>query len=130
MTDPSLGVTPCPADPLLRRRCTRRHSWGEIGLDTGHFCTYSNNMTITDGYEALSAVSSTIHERGNGFPDVGDFVAGNDGEVYRVVALDSRIHTSTPGANNYIYGTVEMADWADVTDRTEPKCSAVIGGIT
>jgi hypothetical protein len=67
-----------------------------------------------------------ISERGNGLPDVGDYVAGDDGEVYEVVALETLIHTGGPGAGNYVYGDVELADWADVTDDTEPRCSAEV----
>lgn len=72
-------------------------------------------------------VAATIHEHGNGLADVGDFVAGDDGEVYRVVELTGPIHTGgRPGASNYMHATVELADWDEVSDDEEPTCSAVI----
>lgn len=69
-----------------------------------------------------------IKEHGNGFPDVGDYVAGDDGEVYRVVSIDlGAIQTGrSPGASSWVRATVELADWDDVDDDTEPTCSAVI----
>lgn len=79
-------------------------------------------MSITQ-----SAIKATIHERGNGLASVGDYVSGDDGEVYRVASLDSRIQTGrNPGAGNWQYASVELADWSDVTDDTEPTCSATI----
>lgn len=71
-------------------------------------------------------VRAKISECGNGLPDVGDYVAGDDGEVYTVTALSGPIHTGAPGVGNYIYGSVELADWSDVDDDNEPQCSATI----
>lgn len=72
-------------------------------------------------------LNATIQERGAGFPDVGDFVAGDDGEVYRVVNLTGRIHTAEhAGAANYRHAEVSPASWQDVDDDNEPVCSAVI----
>ena len=69
----------------------------------------------------------TIHERGNGFPEVGDYVAGDDGEVYRVSSIRGRIHTGQScGDANYVHATVELADWDDVDDLSEPVCSATL----
>jgi hypothetical protein len=42
-------------------------------------------------------MNATIHERGNGFPKVGDYVPGSDGELYLVKSM-GRIHTGAPGA--------------------------------
>lgn len=75
---------------------------------------------------ATKKFRATIHERGNGLADVGDFVAGDDGEVYRVVSLTGPIHTGPSGVANYMYATVELADWDDVTDD-EAMCSAIVG---
>lgn len=64
-------------------------------------------------------IRATIHERGNGFPDVGDHVAGDDGEVYRIVAQpNTRIHTGQQGsgASNYMYAEVELSDWDQVSE--------------
>jgi len=73
------------------------------------------------------SIKATIEERGNGFPDVGDYVAGRDGEVYRLVSRGSHIQTQAPGAPNIIPEcTVELADWSDVDDDTAPVCSAII----
>lgn len=74
----------------------------------------------------MTTLEATIHERGNGFPDVGDFVAGDDGEVYTVVELVGPIHTAAAGCSNYVHATVELAAWSDVTDDTEPVCSCVL----
>lgn len=71
-------------------------------------------------------MNATVHERGNGLPDVGDFVAGDDGEVYVVTALIGPIHTGRPGVANYMHAEVELADWRDVDDDNEPTCSAVL----
>lgn len=69
-------------------------------------------------------MEATIYERGNGLPDVGDYVSGDDGEVYVITSLASTIHTSPRG--NFVYGCVKLADWTDVTDDNEPTCSAVV----
>lgn len=71
-------------------------------------------------------MDAAIYERGNGLPDVGDFVAGDDGEVYTVTRFRGPIHTSGAGGGNYIYGEIELADWSDVDDDNEPLCSAVL----
>jgi hypothetical protein len=70
---------------------------------------------------------ATITERGNGFPDVGDLVPGDDGELYRVCSFEGPIHTDRPGAGNYRYATVELADWSDTeSDDDVQPCSATI----
>ena len=73
------------------------------------------------------ATKATISERGNGFPDVGDYVSGDDGEVYVVTAIPSgRIETHGSGAANTIDAEVALADWSDVDDDSEPVCTAII----
>lgn len=73
------------------------------------------------------AVAAALVERGNGFPGVGDYVAGDDGEVYVVVSLGTVIHTGQPGSSAWIDGTVRLGDWGDVTEETEPTCVAFVG---
>lgn len=70
----------------------------------------------------------TINECGNGLPDVGDYVPGNDGNLYRVVSLDSRIQTGRPGQGNWIRATVELADWDDCDEGDESDAQAVLDG--
>ena len=71
---------------------------------------------------------AVIHERGNGLPDVGDYVAGDDGEVYEVVELTGPVQTGrSAGAGNWIRGRVQLADWRDVDDDNEPVCSCTLG---
>jgi hypothetical protein len=72
-------------------------------------------------------LKARIEERGNGFPRVGDFVAGNDGQVYRVVSISDRVQVpARRDMSNYLYGEVEAAEWVDVTDATDPVCSCRI----
>lgn len=71
----------------------------------------------------------TIEEQGNGFPVVGAYVQA-DGEVYRVVAMGSRIETQGPGRGNRVPGCeVEEADWSDLGVDEEPHvCGVVLSG--
>ena len=72
---------------------------------------------------------ATIHERGNGWAAAGDYVAGDDGELYRITSIEGPIHTGGCGAGNYVYAMVEWCDWADITDEEADNmvCSATIG---
>lgn len=75
----------------------------------------------------MSNVKATISERGNGLPDVGDYVVDlESGEVYRVVELVGRIQIGENGSGNYIHAVLTHADWSDVDEDNEPQCSAVI----
>jgi hypothetical protein len=59
-------------------------------------------------------MKATIVERGNGFPGVGSYVPGDDGKLYEVISLDSRVNIGVrPGASNWMLATVELADWND-----------------
>jgi hypothetical protein len=50
-----------------------------------------------------STVAATIYEAGNGFPDTGDYVQGDDGNLYQVIELGPRIMTgSRSGESNHI----------------------------
>jgi hypothetical protein len=73
------------------------------------------------------ALEVTIHERGNGFPGVGSYVPGSDGNLYRVSEIYGRIHTGQPGEDNYVNAVVEEADWGDVDsdDDVFPACASV-----
>ena len=73
-------------------------------------------------------ITATIYEGGNGFPDAGEYVAGDDGEVYLVIDIGAgRILTGRSGEGNRIEDVVvELADWADVDDDNEPVCSAIV----
>ena len=58
-------------------------------------------------------MQAKIHERGNGFPDTGDFVPGNDGVLYLVTGGSSGpIQTGHP-FGNWLLVEVEEADWTD-----------------
>lgn len=70
----------------------------------------------------------TIEERGNGFPGIGDYVAGDDGQMYLITGMASHIHTGqASGCSNYVYATVEMADWDDVDENFESCGIAIVG---
>lgn len=69
---------------------------------------------------------ATIEEQGNGFPVVGAYVQV-DGDVYRVVAMGSRIETQGPGRGNCVPGCeVEEADWSDLDADEEPHVCGVV----
>lgn len=73
------------------------------------------------------ATKCTIEERGNGFPVVGDYVPGDDGELYRVVELDHSIQTGNgSGSANWVRAEVELADYDDVDEDDIEDCSAII----
>ena len=74
----------------------------------------SENTTQQAGER--TQLSAQIEERGNGFPSVGEFVPGDDGELYEIVELNTRIHTHGPGAGNTLFAEVVLADWDDVEE--------------
>jgi hypothetical protein len=76
--------------------------------------------------EAPGVLTGKVQERGNGFPEVGDFVAGADGDVYRVQAFEGPIHTGPAGSPNWLWAKLAPALWCEVTDDTEPKCTVVL----
>ena len=66
----------------------------------------------------ISEYNATIIEQGNGLPDAGEYCSGG-GSLYRVIRT-SRIHTGDrPGAGNYVYAEVELADYADCSEEDE-----------
>lgn len=66
-------------------------------------------------------MNATISERGNGFPSAGDYVPGDDGELYQVLSIGSRIHTEPGGSGgaNWVTAQVELADWSDCDNSAE-----------
>lgn len=76
-------------------------------------------------------MKATIHEMGNGLPEVGDYVAGADGSatyLYRVESIDSRIQTSAKGSGgaNWVFATVEQVDWSDCAEGDEFPARVVV----
>lgn len=65
------------------------------------------------------SLEATISERGNGFPDVGSYVPGDDGNLYRVVATGCIFTGNSPGVSNYMCAQVDEADWSDVDSDDE-----------
>ena len=43
-----------------------------------------------------------------------------------ITELRGPIHTGAPGEGNYMHALVELANWDDVDDDSEPTCSARI----
>jgi hypothetical protein len=78
--------------------------------------TEIKTMSNVKGTKKIEAI---VSERGNGFPDVGAYVPGDDGGLYRVLSFSGPIHTGPSGASNYIHATVELADWDDCEDGEE-----------
>jgi len=73
------------------------------------------------------SMKATIEERGNGFPTAGDYVPG-DGQLYRVVSIDTRIETgSAAGCANWVRATVEEAEWDDCPEGEEYPASVIVG---
>ena len=61
--------------------------------------------------------NAELVEQGNGLPPRGLYVAGDDGELYEVIAVDSTIHTGqSPGMGNWCRANVKIADWSDVEE--------------
>ena len=69
-------------------------------------------------------MQATITERGNGFPAAGDYVPGDDGELYRVVGIGSRIQTGRAGQGNWVTAEVELASWSDCDE--DEVCEALV----
>jgi len=68
-----------------------------------------------------------IIEQGNGLAGAGEYVAGDDGQVYVITdELGGRIRTGPAGCGNRYDALVELAHWSDVSDDDEPYCSATI----
>lgn len=73
------------------------------------------------------SIKATIEERGNGFPDVGDYVSDSDGNLYEIIYTDNNISTNPPHGNS-ISALLERADWSDLDEDEEPHESLAILG--
>jgi len=72
-------------------------------------------------------INATIIERGNGMPDVGTLVPGNDGNLYRIETSIGHIQTGGPGEGYRMAVTVSLADWSDAeSDDDVYPCTCVI----
>ena len=77
----------------------------------------------------MNNYNARVLEQGNGFPNVGDYAPGTDGELYRITRM-SRIHTgNSSGASNYVYAVVELADWGDCEEGDESTCQVAFTGL-
>jgi hypothetical protein len=75
----------------------------------------------------MSIISATVIECGNGFPGIGDYLPGDDGKLYRVDEVTSRIQTDQPRWGYYVFANLEEAHWDDVnSDDNLYPASAVI----
>lgn len=76
----------------------------------------------------MTNANATITERGNGLPDPGDYVPGDDGELYVVVSLDGQIQTGGASEGNWVRATLELADWHDIAEDDDVfPASATLG---
>jgi hypothetical protein len=104
-----------PADPRNGRdEIAENEAWDALGYAP---------VKHDDG-----SVPCTIEERGNGFPDVGAYVPGDDGELYRVTALIGRIQTggSGTGRSNWIHAKAVLANWSDCSEEDEFPAQLVV----
>lgn len=74
----------------------------------------------------IEGTEATIYERGNGFPDVGDYVPGDDGELYRIVSMDTNIRTGAPGVGNHLDVRVVRVDWDAIPEGDEFLAQAIV----
>lgn len=66
----------------------------------------------------MSKRQAIIIERGNGFPDVGDYVSDAEGELFRVVEIGDYI-TTGDARGNVVWAEVERAEWTDIAEDAE-----------
>lgn len=104
--------------------------WPEVG-------DWSEGTDAWDSlaYEATDekAIECTIRERGNGLPgprDIGAYVPGDDGELYRLVSVSGPIHTGRAGDDSYVHATVTRADWSDCNEGEELRAVAILARLT
>lgn len=61
--------------------------------------------------------NAKIIEQGNGLPDCGDYVTGDDGELYVIIRIEDRINTGHhPGDGNWCRARVLPVDWDNVDE--------------
>ena len=71
--------------------------------------------------------NATIIERGNGMPNVGSLVPGDDGELYRIETSTGHIQTGGTGEGYRMAVTVSLADWNDTeSDDDVFPCSCIL----
>lgn len=77
------------------------------------------------------AIECTIEERGNGFPDDGDYcVESKSGQLYRVLST-GRIQTATSGNTarpNFVDAQVEEADWDECAEGDVHTAAVILVG--
>lgn len=74
----------------------------------------------------MSRQNATLSERGNGLPDVGDYVPGDDGQLYRVTERGQLNTGLRPGESNWCRAVVELVDWSDCPDGEEHTAQAIV----
>lgn len=100
---------------------------GRVAAGHFHQGRTTEETTNQHGRQAL------IQEQGNGYPDVGDYVRGEDGALYRVQTIGSHIRTASEhgiaraGGANVISATVEPADWSDCEEGAEFSALVLLG---
>lgn len=63
--------------------------------------------------------AAVISEAGNGLPDVGDYVAGDDGYLYRIITAGSIRAASSPGGSDHFDALVQRVDWEACKEEDE-----------
>lgn len=69
---------------------------------------------------ATDVVLAAVIDQGNGYPDVGDFVRDDAGNLYEITESGDRITTGDPRGNACHGYVVEPADWSDLAEWEEP----------
>lgn len=96
-------------------------------MRTNHPITFGRNNDSGLYRSPSFTYDAIIHERGNGFPQVGEYVTGQDGKPYRIVRLIGPVLTGQrSGLPNRQYAILEGAGWDNITEEAEPYASAVI----
>lgn len=74
---------------------------------------------------STSKYNGRVFERGNGMPNVGDYVSAS-GDLYRVTAIGRYETGRSPGMGMWALARLEWADWSDLTDEEAEAvvCSA------
>ena len=62
---------------------------------------------------------ATVYERGNGLPDVGDYVTDDEGNLWEIAGGRGRIETSGHWGNHCDCQVIP-ADWDDLEEDEEP----------
>lgn len=78
-------------------------------------------MTTTNRTKATETTTrdATVYERGNGLPDVGDYVPDSEGNLWQIAGALGRIETSGH-RGNHCDCQVIPADWDDLEEGEEP----------